>query len=140
MEEEIIEITTRIRESEKAYEKGQDASRKQARTNYNFLGMNSSTPIKNGSTTVNRQQPTDRTTHFNPNTIHQYYSVTKPTSRTNRYEPPVNDSVIQEANKALVVHLTGGMITSTGHNAPLATTTPHSKHTQVIQPAQQLIQ
>ena len=82
VEEEIIEITTRIRESKKAYEKGQEASRKQVRTNYIFLCMNSSIPIKNSSTTINRQQPTDRTTNFNPNTIHQYYSATKQTSRT----------------------------------------------------------
>ena len=118
VEEEIIEITTRIRESKRAYEKGQEASRKQARTNYNFLGMNSSTPIKNSSTTVNRQQPTHRTTHFNPNTIHQYYSATEPTSHINQYEPPVNDSIIQGANTAPVTHLTVSTTTSTGHNAP----------------------
>ena len=46
VEEEIMAITTKIRESEKAYEKCQEASRKQIRTNYNFLGMNSSTSIK----------------------------------------------------------------------------------------------
>ena len=80
--------------------------------------MNSSTPIKNGSTTANRQQPSGRMTHFNPNTIHQYYSVTEPTSCTNRYEPPANDSIIQGTNTAPIVHLTGSTTTSTGHNTP----------------------
>ena len=65
LEEEIMTIITRIRESERAYEKGQEALRKQTRANYNFLGVNSSTPIKNGSTAANRQQISDRTTHFN---------------------------------------------------------------------------
>ena len=44
--------------------------------------------------------------------------MTEPTSRTNWYEPPANDSIIQGANTAPVTHLTGGMTTSTGHNAP----------------------
>ena len=114
VEEEIMAITTGIRESEKANEKHQVASRKQTRTNYNFLRVNSSTPIKNGNTVANRQQTSDRTTHFNPNTIQQYYSTTKPTSRTNQYEPPVNDSIIQGANTAPVVHLTGSTTITMG--------------------------
>ena len=47
VDEEMVEILIGIRENEKAYKKCQEAARKQARTTYNFLGLNSSTPIKN---------------------------------------------------------------------------------------------
>ena len=56
VDEEMVEILTRIREKEKACEKGQEAARKQARTTHNFPSLNSSTPIKNTGTTENRQQ------------------------------------------------------------------------------------
>ena len=102
----------------KAYEKGQETDKKQTRTTYNCLSLNSSTPIKNTGVTENRQQPPERTTHFNPNTIHQYYSSTEPTSCTNRYKPPANDSIIQGPTNRPVTHLTDGMTTTTGHNEP----------------------
>ena len=70
VDEGMVEILSRIRENKKAYEKGKETARKQARTTYNFLSLNSSTPNKNSGTTENRQQPPERTTHFNPNTIH----------------------------------------------------------------------
>ena len=100
----MVTILTRIRENDKAYEKGQEAARKQARTTYNFLSMNSSTPIKSTVTTEYRQQPPERTTHFNPNTMHQYYSTTEPTSHTNQCEPPANGSIIKGAGTAPMAH------------------------------------
>ena len=53
VDNEIVRIANTIRESEKAYEKGQEAAKQQAtttrsvqRTDYNFLSLNSSTPNK----------------------------------------------------------------------------------------------
>ena len=118
VDEEIVEILTRIRDNEKAYKKGQEAARKQARTTYNFLSLNKSTPIKNTGTPENRQQPPERTTHFNPYTIHQYYNATEPTSHTNWYDPLANDSIIQGEKTGPVMHFTGSTTTATGCNEP----------------------
>ena len=74
VDEEITRIARTITESERAYEKEQEEAKQQARatrstqrTDYNFLSLNSSTPIKNTGTAENRHQPTERTTHSNPN-------------------------------------------------------------------------
>ena len=89
VDKEMVGIITRIRESERAYKKGQEAAKQQTRatrstqkTDYNFLSLNSSTPIKSTGTAENRQQPPERTTYFNPNTMHHFYTMTKPTSHT----------------------------------------------------------
>ena len=46
VDEEMVEILIRVRENKKAYEKGQESAKKQAKTTYNFLSLNSSTTIK----------------------------------------------------------------------------------------------
>ena len=48
--------------------------------------------------------------------MHHYYSTTKPTSHTNQYEPPANDSIIQGATSTPIAHLTGSMTTASSHN------------------------
>ena len=67
------------------------------------------------------QQQTDNKSQTGPptsTTIQQDYSTTKPTSHTKWYEPLVNDSIIQGANTAPIVHLMGSTTTSMGHNTP----------------------
>ena len=86
VEEEIIAITIRIRESERAYEKGQEALRKQTRTNYNFLGMNSSTPIK----TAVQQQTNNNPQTGPPTSIQIPYTST--TVRLNQPAIPIGTS------------------------------------------------
>ena len=100
VDDKLVIIPNTVRESEIAYEKGQETAKQKARetrpsqrTEYNFLSLNSSSPKKNIGTTENRHQPPEKTTHFNPNPIHHFYPMTKPTSCTNWYKLPVNDSV-----------------------------------------------
>ena len=139
VDDELVIIANTIRESEKAYEKGQEAAKQQARTtrsaqriDYNFLSLNSSTPIKNTSTTENRQQLPERTTYFNPNPIHHFYPMTEPTSRTNRYKPPVNDSIIQGTGAAPVTQFTTGTTVSTGRNEPWRNTSTNAASQQIF--------
>ena len=61
VDDELVMILKTMGESEKAYEKTQEATKQQARATrsaqgigYNFLNPNSSTPIKNTGTTENR--------------------------------------------------------------------------------------
>ena len=90
VDKEVTRMVTAVRESERAYEKEQEEAKQQARamrsmqrTDYNFLSLNSSTPIKNTGTAESRHQPIERTTHFNPNPIHHFYPTTEPTNHTN---------------------------------------------------------
>ena len=123
IDKELVRILNTVKENEYTYEKEQEAARQQARaarsthrTEYNFPSLNSSTPIKNTGTTENRQQPTERTTHFNPNPTHHFYPPTELTGHTNQYEPPINDSIINGAGTTPGVQFTTGMTNATGHN------------------------
>ena len=110
VDKEMVHIITTLRESERNYEKEKEEARireQQTRTTrstqhpeYNFLTLNSSTPIKNMGTTGNQNQHTERSIHFNPNPIHHLYSMTETTSHNSWYEPPANDSIIQGAGTA----------------------------------------
>ena len=65
VDEEVVQILTTVRESERTYEKEKEEARvreQQARATgssqrpeYNFLSLNSSIPIKNMSTTAGKQ-------------------------------------------------------------------------------------
>ena len=94
VDEEVVQILTAVRESERIYEKEKEEARvreQQARTTrpsqrseYNFLSLNSSTPIKNTDTTSgNQNRQTERGIHLNPNTIQHLYSMTETTSHNN---------------------------------------------------------
>ena len=101
---------------------------------HNFLSLNSSTPIKNTGTTENRHQPTERTTHFNPNPIHHFYPTTEPTSHTNWYKLPVNDSIIQGAGATTVAQFTTGTTGPTGRNEPWRNTGMNAASQQIFPP------
>ena len=74
------------------------------RSNFNFLTMSSSTPIRNNNTAPhtrsNQHQQTETAVHFDPNTIRYVYPLIDMTSNNDQYEPPVNDSIIQGAGSA----------------------------------------
>ena len=139
--EEITRIATIIRESERAYEKEQEEAKQQTRatrstqrTEYNFLSLNSSTPIKNTGRAENRHHPPERTTHFNPNAIHHFYPMTKPTSRTDRYEQPVNDSIILGAGTAPGQPPTYSMTRPTGCDKTWRNTSTNTAPQQIFPP------
>ena len=86
---------------------------------YNFLTLNSSTPIKDTNTTSNQNQHTERNIHFNPNRTHHLYSTTEATGHNSQYEPPANDSIIQGAGTVpggQFTNNTTGVTSAAGHN------------------------
>ena len=125
VDKKLIRILNAVKESGNTYEKEQEAARQHARaarpthrTQYNFTSLNCSTPIKNMGTTENRHQPTERTTHFNPNPTHHFYPLTELIGCTNRYELPINDSIINGAGTTPGVQFTTGMTDVAGCNEP----------------------
>ena len=127
VDEEVVQILTTVRESERIYEKEKEEARvreQQAkatgssqRPEYNFLSLNSSTPIKNtGATAEKENHQTERGIHFNPNTIQHLYSMTGTTSHNGQYEPPANDSIIQGAGAATGGQFSTNTTNATGHN------------------------
>ena len=124
VDKEIVRILTTVKESELAYQKGQEAARQQARVarlthrpEYNFPSLNSRTPIRNTGMSENKQP--EKTTHFNPNPTHHFYPPTELTSHTNQYEPPINDSIINGASTTPRVQFTTGTTDATSQNEPL---------------------
>ena len=124
VDEELVRIATTIRESESAYEKerGSQTTSKSCKIitkdRVQLPQLKFQHPIKNTGATENRHQPPERTTHFNPNPTHHFYPTTESTSHTNRYKPPVNDSIIQGAGTALGGQFTTGTTEATSHNEP----------------------
>ena len=91
VDDELVQVLTTVRESEKAYKKEKEEARireQQARKprqpprqEYNFLSLNSCTPIKNTDTTTeNQNHQAERGISFNPNTIQHLYTMTEATS------------------------------------------------------------
>ena len=90
---EITEIIKAVRESEENYEREQDESkskdqqlrltRQTNRSDFNFLTMVNSTPIRNSNTRAD--QPA---VHFDTNTICYFYPLTNLTTNGDWYEPP----------------------------------------------------
>ena len=101
----ITEMIKALRESEENYEREQEEAksrdqqlrltRQTNRSHFNFLTMINSKPIRNGNTRAD--QPA---VHFDTNTIRHFYPPTNPTTSSDQYEPPVNDSIIQGAGSA----------------------------------------
>ena len=118
---EVVEMIKAVRESEENYEREQQEAknrdqqlrltRQMNRSDFNFLTMINSTPIRNGNTRTD--QPT---IHFDTNTVHHVYPPTNPITNGNRYEPPINDSIIQGAGSAPGGQFVTNTISTTGHN------------------------
>ena len=116
-------------------------ARQTNRSDFNFLTVNSSTPIRNTNTApqtrTNQHQHIETAVHFDPNHVRHLFPMTNLTSHNDRYKLPANDSVIQGAGFA-----PGGQFTSittnvTGSNEPwrysnrtnTATRTNYQTHT-----------
>ena len=112
-----------VRESKENYEREQEEARSRDqqlrltrqtnRSDFNFLKMINSTPTKNSNTRAD--QPA---VHFDTNTIHHIYQPTNLITNGNRYESPVNDSIIQGAGSAPGDQFMTNTISATGHNEP----------------------
>ena len=123
VETEITEMIKAVRESEENYEREQEEARTRDqqlrltrqthRSDFNFLKMINSTPIRNGNTRAD--QPA---VHFDTNTRHHVYPPTNPITNGDRYESPVNDSIIQGAGSAPGGQFAINMISTTGCNKP----------------------
>ena len=131
VDEEAVQMLTKIRESERNYEKEDaeartrdqqaKAARQSNRSEFNYITPNSNTPIKNTGTTAfqsegNQNQYTERNIHFNPNLVHHLYPMTGSTSQNSQYKPPVNDSIIQGAGTAPGGQFATNATSATGHN------------------------
>ena len=116
VDKEEIEMIKAVRESEEIYEKEQEEARNRdqqlrltrqtSRSDFNFLTMVNSTPIRNNTT---RPDPLERETvvHFDTNAVHHFYPPTNPTTNGDRYEPPANDSILQGAVMTNTTSATG---------------------------------
>ena len=120
---EVVEMLKAVRESEENYEREQEEAknrdqqlrltRQTIRSDFNFLTMINSTPIRNGNTRTD--QPA---VHFDTSTVRHVYPPTNPITNGDRYEPPVKDSIIQGAGSAPGGQFVTNMISATGHNEP----------------------
>ena len=107
---EVMEMIKAVRESEENYEREQEEAknrdqqlrlmRQTNRSDFNFLTMINSTPIRNNTTRTDQHQQTERAVHFNTNTVCYFYPPTDPTTNGDWYEPPANNSIIQGAGSA----------------------------------------
>ena len=117
---EVIEMIKAVRESEENYKREQEEAknrdqqlrltRQTNRSDFNFLTMINSTPIRNSNTRM--KQPA---VHFDTNIIHHFYPPTNPTTNSDRYEPPANDSIIQGSGSAPGGQFATNTTGTTGH-------------------------
>ena len=118
---EVTEMIKAVRESEENYQREQEEAksrdqqlrltRQTNRSDFNFLTMINSMPIRNGNTRTD--QPA---VYFDTNTVHHFYPSTNPTTSGDQYEPPVNDSIIQGAGSAPGGQFATSTTGTTGHN------------------------
>ena len=122
---EIDEVATAmlnaVKQSEENYAREQEqvrardeqlrSVRQTDRSDFNYLTLANSTPIRNDNT--RSDQPG---VHFNTNTIRHVYSTT--TNREDQYEPPNNDSIIQGAGSAPTDQFATNATSATGRNDP----------------------
>ena len=117
---EVEDMLTAVKRSEEIYEREQEEARKKEeklkltrqtnRSDFNFLTMANSTPIKD-----NNARTDQLAVHFNTNAIRHYYPPTNPTNVGDHYEPPANDSIIQGTTIAPGDQLA---TSARGHNEP----------------------
>ena len=132
VETEVVEMIRVVRESEENYEREQEAAknreqqlrltRQTDRTDFNFLTMVNSIPIRGQNTATQtrtmQHQRTEATVHFDTNMVHHFYPPTNLTTNGDRYEPPVNDSIIQGAGPTPGSQFATNTTGATGCNEP----------------------
>ena len=124
---EVMEMIKAVRESEEIYEREQEEARNRdkhlrltrqtSRSDFNFLTMMNITPIRNKTTRTNQHQR-ERAVHFDTNAVCHIYLLTNLTTSGDRYEPPVNDSIIQGAGSTPGGQFAMSSTGATGHNEP----------------------
>ena len=120
VDEEVTEMLKAVKQSEENYEREQEqarirdeqlrSARQTSRSDFNFLTLANSTPIRNDN--ARSDQPG---IHFNTNPVRHVYSGT---SGDDQYEPPVNDSILQAVGSALAGQFVTNTTSTTGHNYP----------------------
>ena len=122
---EIDEVATAmlnaVKQSEENYAREQEqvrardeqlrSVRQTDRSDFNYLTLANSTPIRNDNT--RSDQPG---VHFNTNPVQHVYSAT--TDGEDQYEPPDNDSIIQGAGSAPTDQFATNATSVTGGNDP----------------------
>ena len=103
VDEEATAMLNAVKQSEENYMKEQEqvrvrdeqlrSARQTNRSDFNYLTLANSTPIRNNDT--RSDQPG---VHFNTNPICHFYSAM--TDGDDQYEPPINNSIIQGAGSA----------------------------------------
>ena len=79
------------------------------RSDFNYLTLANSTPIRNDNARSDQL-----VVHFNTNPVHHVYPTTSDSD--NQYEPPVNDSIIQGATSAPTDQFATNATSVTGRN------------------------
>ena len=114
-----------VRRNEEKYKKEQEKAknrdqqlrltrqRQTDRSDFNFFNLINSTPIRNSN--PRSDQPA---VHFDANPVRHHYTPTNLTMSADRYEPPVNDSIIQGLTSAPTNQYTTNTMEGTGHNEP----------------------
>ena len=121
VDEEGTAMLNAVKQSEEDYAREQEharardeqlrSARQTNRSDFNYLTLANSTPIRNDNT--RSDQPG---VHFNMNPICHVYSTTS--NRDDQYEPPVDDSIIQGAGSAMAGQFATNTIGATGHINP----------------------
>ena len=118
-------------------------ARQTNRSDFNFLTMNSSTPIRKNKTVsqTRTNQQTETAVHFDPNTVRHFYPTTDPTSHSDWYKPPANNSIIQGADSTSGGQFVTSTTSVTGRNEPWrynngTNTATHTSHqTRMARPS-----
>ena len=121
VDEEATAMLNVVKQSEETYAKEQEqvrvrdeqlrSVRQTNRSDFNYLTLANSTPIRNDNT-----RPDQLGVHFNTNPIRHVYSAT--TDGSDQYEPPVNDSITQGAGSTPTDQFTTNVVGVTGRNDP----------------------
>ena len=125
VDREVEDILRAVRRNEEKYENEQEEAknrdqqlrltrqRQTDRSDFNFFNIINSTPIRNNN--LRSDQPV---VHFDAKPVKHHYTPTNPTSNADRYEPPVNDSIIQGTTSVPVNQYVTNTTERTGHNKP----------------------
>ena len=105
------ENNLREREKIRARDEKLRSVRQTDSTDFNYLTLANSTPIRNDSA-----RPDPPGVHFDANTVRHVYTTTS--NSDNQYEPSKNDSIIQGTTSAPTDQITTNTTNATGCNGP----------------------
>ena len=146
---EVMEMIRAVRESKENYEREQEEAknreqqlrltRQTSRSDFNFLTMINSTPIRDNNTALQtrtaQHQQMETAVHFDTNTVCHFYTTTNMTTSGDWYgPPPVNDSIIQGAGSAPGDQFRTNTTSAAGRNEDTTTgqIRPHTQSTRCV--------